>query len=468
MSAISKASDMLGALRASADGAFRSLSGAPKARSQPKPDFAPLDPTRAFLPGEEPAGEPEGALPLSSLLEESAHAMVRRNDELRGLSRNLAARIEERRNGEITMAAQAVRVVIGLVWLGVAIWLYNAILTARADGLAAIPGGAALADAAVLMQTFLIVAGAGLGVAFGVAALARALGNADNSGVCREAEKLGGAIADATGEFDKTLSALRGAMDRRAHPADAVNDLSRAHLTALEAHAFFREIGFLTGAEDDQSLRQFRTFLGRSVSGGGGGLLDLAITFIAGGAFGALAMHVAIGPEPEPVTQAKSVLSIMQYPWAVQLILAGGLLYAGAGAFLSLFTGPLTEGVAASARADALTALRSGFAAQSALRPADITRRIKDAVDVFRARIGGSSSGRNQSAMANHDPAFSTEEDTPEWRRRDSSVKFVDAGFSAAPERWRTDAYAKKFSSHESRDTAAKRGGEALKNPPRR
>ena len=117
--------------------------------------------------------------------------------------------------------------------------------------------------------------------------------------------------------------------------------------------------------------------------------------------------------------------------------------------------------------AEALTALRSGYAAQSALHPADVTRRIKDAVDIFRARVGGGAAGRNQSASANHGAAFSTQEDAPEWRRRDSSVKFVASGFSPAPESWRTDAFAKKFEAPAERETGSKRDGEGLKNRPR-
>lgn len=473
-----KLPDMLGAIRASADGALKRLSGGTDA---PAPTsgraFFPLDPTRAFLPGETEEGEGPGAAPLSTLLEEAAHAMVRRKDDLAGLAAGLAARIEERRNGEIAMAAQAVRVVIGLVWLGVAVWLYNAALVARADGFAALPGGMPLAHAGALMETFLLVAAAGLGVAFAVGALARAFGNADNGRVAREAERFGAAVAGAAGEFDAALAALRGAMDRRRHPADAVDDLSRAHLTALEAHAFFREIAFITGADDDNARRLFRGFLARAARGGDGGAFAAILAFLSGGVLGGLGVYVLTAPTPDvPDAAPQAALAIMEYPWAAQLLILGGALYAGAGALLSFFSGPLTEGVAARARADALTALRSGFAAESSMGPTDVTRRIKDAVDVFRARVGGrpaasaSHAGartefpRTGDARANQGAAFSADDDVPEWRRRDSSVKFVATDFAAAPQPFRTDAFAKKFSSPDDRNTAAKRGGEDLEN----
>lgn len=457
---------------------FSAKTASPKASAAGRA-FAPMDPTVALFPGQTGDEGEAGSLPLTTLLEQSAHAMARRKDDLREPAARLAARIAERREGEVTLAAQAFRVLIGLVWLGVAIWLYIAVLNARADGVSVVGPGIPLDDASVLMQVFLIVAGAGLGVAFGVAALTRAFGNADNDRIKKDAAAFGGAIADAADEFDSTLSALRSAMDRRGHPADAVDDLSRAHLTALEAHDFFREISFLNGAEDEHSRRMLRGFLARA-AGGGAGPSPL-LTFASGGLLGAFITYALVAPpRPEEIEGVgKATLAIMQYPWAAKLIVIGGLIYALVGAALSFFTGPLTDRVAEKARADALTAIRSGFAARSVLHPADISHRIKDAVDVFRARVGGGGSGggarggASRSAMGpapaqtNHASAdFSSEPPEsrePEWRRRDSSVKFVDAGFSPAPESWRTDAFAKKFEAHELRGSEAKRDGEGAK-----
>ncbi len=453
---------MLNALRASADTALKRLApskGAPSASLPEAETDRPIfsDPTTALFPsGAAAEDEGEHALPLAMQLEQSAQAMARRKDELREPAQRLLARIEERRDGEVTLMTQALRVLIGLVWLGVAAWLYLEFLNARADGIGVIAGSVPLEDAQVLIRAFLIVAGAGLGVAFLVAALTRALGNADNGRIKREAEALGAAMADAATEFDETLSTLRGSMDKRGRPADAVDDLSRAHLTALEAHDFFREINFLTGEEDERARRMFKGFLSRAgVAGGGASFMDFVLVFALGLLGGAVMMHVAIAPEPEPVSDVKSVMAVASYPWAIKLIVLGGLLYALAGGVLSIFARPMTEGLAEKARADALTKLRSGFAARSALHPADITRRIKDAVDVFRARVGGTS----RTASANHSNAdFSAEASEPEWRRRDSSVKFVETGFAGAPQEWRTDAYAKKFEASGTGKTETKRG----------
>ena len=438
------------------------------------PLFQSFDPTKALFPSDESAEDERGrGLPLSTLLEDSARAMVHRADQLRAQSDGLAMRIGERRDAEITLAAQAIRVLIGLVWLGVAGWLFYSVMNARADGLSVIGANMPVDDARVLIRTFFFVAAAGLGVAFAVATLAKLFGNADNKRVTAEAERLGAAIAEASTEFDHTLTNLRSAMDKRKPAADGVYDLSRAHLTALEAHAFYREVEFLTNAEGLHAQRLFKGFLARP-SGGAAPAFPL---FLAGALLGAGVTFLAVAPRPEPVEPA-TALAIMQYPWAAQLLFFGGVLYAAACMFASLFGGALTEGVAAKARAEALTALRSGFTAREAPRPSDVIRRIEDAIDVFRARVGGAgSAGRNQLAgseaakwsgvsnQANAD--FSEGDDIPQWRRRDSSVKFVKTDFAGAPEQWRTDAYAKKFEAETGRDTAAKRDTPTLKNPRR-
>lgn len=428
--------------------------------------FAAMDPTVALFPGENDEAERAGSLPLTTLLEESAHAMARRKDDLRQPAARLAECIDERREGKATLAAQALRILIGVVWLGVAIWLY---LSAQKAGFS-IP----LDDAKVLMRAFLIVAAAGLGVAFGVVALTRIFGNADNERVKKAAGALGGAIADTSDEFNATLSSLRSNMDRRGHPADAVDDLSRAHLTALEAHDFFREISFLTGTDDEHSKLMFRGFLARA-AGGGVGPSPLSTLFL-GGVIGALTVYFLYVPKPEsPVGIGEATLAIMEYPWAAKLIVIGGVAYALTGVVLSFFADALTAGVAEKARADALTAIRSSFTAKSVLHPSDLSHRIKDAVDVFRARVsgGGARGGavsRSASTQTNHAgadfAAEPAETDEPAWRRRDSSVKFIDAGFSPAPESWRTDAFAKKFEAHSMRGSEAKRGGEGAKKRP--
>ncbi|MEX6632349.1 hypothetical protein [Hyphococcus lacteus] len=462
---------MLHALQASANTAFARLRGqSNEAQPAPHASFENADPTQAFFPSDK-SSDREGTLPLSARLEEAAQGIVRRSDDLRRAANGLSARIAERRAGEVTMLTQGLRFLIGSVWLAVAAWLFYGVMSARADGLSVTAGNIPVADAISLVEMFMIVAAAGLGGALTVGIFTRLMGNADNRRIRKEAEALGIEIANASAEFDRELTTLRKQMDNRSAQADAVSELSRAHLTALEACAYFREIAFLTGAEGDHAQRLFKGFLSRRGPSQSLPILDFGLGMFAG----FILTVFFILPKPDP-TEIMNALGIAQYPWAIQLILMGSFLYAIAGALMSLAAGPATESTAAAARTEALDALRSGFTAQEAPRPADVIRRIEDMLDVYRARVSGrgtaptpTSGGRNEfapKAADTNQTSFKAEDESlPEWRHRDSSVRFVETDFSGVPERWRTDAFSKKFSAPEGRNTGSKRGHGTLKNP---
>ena len=149
---------------------------------------------------------------------------------------------------------------------------------------------------------------------------------------------------------------------------------------------------------------------------------------------------------------------------ALGALLLGGLAFAMVGLVFSILGGLIAGDTAARARTEALDALRGAFTSQGAPRPNDIIRRIEDAVDVFRARVGGRSSARHQDAATNH---ADVDESDPPWRNRDSSAKFVETSFQSAPQEWRADAYAKKFEAGGDQKTGSKRGLLGLKNPSR-
>ena len=441
----SKKQGVLSRLSASVDSALTRLAGtkAVEKTQAGKPSFVSIDPTTVMFPDARDV-EDSGALPLGMMLEKSAHAMVRRADDLREDANKLIARIGERVDGEVTLRAQGARVIISLVWLGTAAWLYISGLNAEANNLSNLPDGMPAEDAFVLVRTFFTVAAAGIGVAFAVAALTNVFGNGDNRKVREEGEQLGLAIADASREFDDTLTDLRSAMDRRNNPADSIKDLSAAHMTALEACAYFRDIGFLTSVEGAQAQRLFRGFLHRGYENPPP-MLERLSMFVSGAGLGALFVYLKYVPRPEAVEPA-TPLAILQYPWALALLLLGGLAYAGVGVVFSLIPGLAAGDTEAKAREEALSALRGAFTSREAPRPNDVIRRIEDAVAVFRARIGGRALRTGQADANQQDPASVDldGDDTaiPAWRKRDSSVKFVETGFQAAPREWRTDAYA--------------------------
>lgn len=425
------------------------------------------DPTDTFFPDE--SGSNSDGVSLNIMLEDSATAIAQRAATLDETANQLNIRIAERVSGEITIRAQGFRVLVSLLWLGIAAWLYISALNAQAADLITLPNGMAVDDAFVLMRVFGIVAAAGLGVALGIATLTNGFGRGDNRKVRAEGEALGAAIADDALEFDQSLTDLRNEMDRRGAAGDAVTDLSRAHMTALEACAYFRRMPFLTTEDRSEAERQFRGFLYRRPESGPALFENLSM-FIAGAGFGALYIWFNYVPSPEPIGPA-TPLAIMQYPWAAAALMLGGLAYAGAGALFSMLGGLIAGDTSAKARAEALDALRSAFTTREAPRPADVIRRINDAVDVFKARVGGSHGGgaRSRFAEANHSPDneadFAGDEtDVPLWRRRDSSVKFVETGFQAAPARWRTNPE-ENFSADESDAPDAKRSFFGLKNP---
>lgn len=426
------------------------------------------DPTDTFFPGDKTSSG--DGVSLNIMLEDSATAIAQRADTLDQTANRLNARIAERVSGEITLRAQGFRVLIGILWFGLAAWLYISALNAQAAGQSILLSGMAVDDAFVLMRVFGIVAAAGLGVAFGIATLTNGFGRGDNRKVRTEGDALGGAIADDALEFDQALTNLRTEMDRRGAAGDAVTDLSRAHMTALEACAYFRRMPFLTTEDRSEAEHQFRGFLRRRPESGPD-LFETLGVFIAGAGVGALYIWFNYVPSPEP-TGPVTPLAIMQYPWAAAALMLGGLAYAGAGALFSMLGGLIAGDTAAKARAEALDALRSAFTTREAPRPADVIRRINDAVDVFKARVASGGRGKFDDANqdgANQSPAneadFAGEDaDTPAWRRRDSSVKFVETGFQAAPARWRTNPE-ENFSADETDAPDAKRSFFGLKNP---
>ena len=256
---------MLAQLSASVNGALSKLGGA-EAAKEAKAEFRSLDPTRISLPGGAPSDDEATSVPLGMMLDESAKAIVDRTSQLKREADKLVARIGERLEGEVTLRTQFFRLLIALGWFGVAVWLYLGGLNAQAADLATLPNGIPVDHAMALSRTFFIVAAAGAGVAFGISALVNGFGRGDNRRIREQAETFGLAIADASRGFDQTLTKLRDSMDNRGDPADSVAELSRAHLTALEACAYFRDIAFLTHAEGDDARRLFKGFLARRPS----------------------------------------------------------------------------------------------------------------------------------------------------------------------------------------------------------
>lgn len=392
------------------------------------PTILPPDPAKILFPAGD--GAPDRSRGgLGDELERSARAITLRQARLEEEASLLAATIRERLDGEATLLTQGLRICIVVVWALLAVtlaWISRGGDVAWAVWMGPVPTD----DAFVLARAFAILAAAGFVVALAVAGLVFALGKGDNNRVRARAAWLGSEAGAFAVDFDNELKRLRDAMDeRKENPSAAVSELSRMHLTALEAAAFFRSMPFLTDAREE-AMMQFRGFL-RGRGGAGASTFETYLLgFFTGVFFMGLAAPMQIQlPVDIPDFSAN-------YPWAVLSMLLGGFVFAIAGLLVNVGRGLLTAGAARQARSEALDAVRSGFVSKNAPRIESVIQRIEDAVDVFQARLSG---WRPKSALG---PEPETE--TPSWRKPPEAPRFVETTFASAPKAFLADAPGEK------------------------
>lgn len=390
------------------------------------------DPARILFPEASFAAAEFAAHPPGSLgdsLQASAKHIADSQIKLAERARMLSRALNDRLDGEVTLIAQGLRIMIATVWAFFAFILAWTYLT-RDPSWTAFVGPIAPGDAALLSQAFAIIAGAGMAVAFLRAFIVFSLGKGNNNLLRARSSELGDEAAEIALEFDRELDRWRRAMDGRQHnPADAVQDLSRAHLTALEAAVFFRSIQFLTDAERGEAALKFRGYLKRHQGGGGNG--GAAIPFFFFGFFFGAVYVSTLYPAPPAVLGNVPIPTIANYPWALLLILGGALVYALSGLLVDSFRGVFTGPAERQARDEALDAVRSGFIAKNAPRIESVIQRIVDALDVYKARVAG--------ARKTTDSTHHSAEEIPEWRRGPEPPRFVETPFAAAPKAWRTN-----------------------------
>ncbi|WP_428410492.1 hypothetical protein [Hyphococcus sp.] len=428
--------------------------------------FAPLDPTVALFPGEAADGQATDDLSFSLDYRLSGAAANVEGREAMLQSNAIALKnvSDDRAGGEKSLTIWGVRFLIALGWLGLGFWLSQSALYARANGLETAFGGTTPEDAVALSEPFLLAGGVGAAAAILMIAFVFLRGDATNDRLRRRSEAFGDELAREARKLNAALKSYRDKVVASASGAAGVAAASQAHLTALEAAYFFRNISFLTTVNADSADDAYQRFLHRYCpSASGYSFADIVVAIILGTIVGLglgrkLFKPAAEGAEP-------LVLAIMDYPWAVQALVYGGLVYLLTGITMEFFSGVIGRREMSKARKDALDSMRSAYTAQEAPLESEVVRQVEDVVAILAARLGGAGTGAGKTNHSGTD--FSADAAEPEWRRRDSSVKFVDAGFSPAPESWRTDAFSKKFEAQNLRGSGAKRGGEAFKNKPR-
>ena len=300
-------------------------------------------------------------------------------------------------------------------------------------------------------------------------------GNGTDAKLRRVGQQFGDDLAAIAREFNDDLKIFREKVANGARSAGTiVPAVSQAHLTALEARVFFNDIGFLTTVDDHNADDKYRQFIQRySTTAGIGTFEALLVAMLM--LFIGIALGFFYGWKKFNATPAEpTVLAIMQYPWAADALLWGGVLF--------LFTGLIVDGLfglfsgphLAKARKAALDSVRSAYTAQEAPLVTEVVRQVEDVVEILRASLGGggSNSSLNPSEtltdIERQSPAYARQSmaakqnqapdgDGQTWRGRDSSVRFVETSFTGSPKTWRTDAYAKKFTEKSTRQTRSNR-----------
>lgn len=373
--------------------------------------------------------------------------------------------ISERRDGSVTMIAWGIRFIIAILFGGIALQLVLAGLSDTSASQVIGIGLVQAEDIRTLTYLFAFAATIGLFFVFLGGGIVSLVGKADNKNVRREASEFGETAAKLATRFDQELKDHRAAMDTREPKIEAVSDLSRAHLVALEAAVYFRNIEFLISNRDARD--GFSRFLRLGFSGGSRPGLDFQMLLVGflGGAF---LMVMWIGP-PDVDIELPDFTKI-KYPMVDIWIVLGSFAYLFAGfvaeVFGALFNGPLEKSV----REEALEAARSGFVAGQPPRIEDVIQRIEDALEVYKARVGaqGSAIGSlTATAPGGRKLATTQTDDVPHWRRPKEGPRFVDPSFDAAPKSWRTDAYAQFLSKKSSPSPDTKRSLLPLKKPQR-
>ncbi|MEM8772503.1 MAG: hypothetical protein AAGD92_12715 [Pseudomonadota bacterium] len=328
----------------------------------------------------------------------------------------LAEQIEANAQAKITVTAQAVRLLISLVWLGAAVWFF---LTG--------PGGAAPGDSKALSALFAMIGGAGAFAALYVIVIALATGRLGVKRIRDGAAVLGGDIA----------AQLRTLED---------SDAKKEGRAAIEANAFLRGLDFadraMTGPAEADAKTAFAEYLARGKQDGArsdvqnsarsgkpqNGAVVFVIAVVAACAVG-LAAGAGVSLEPP---------AIAAYPAALWAIITGGALYLFAGILTAgLFGASMIAKTRQRGEAAAFSAVTAALSASRAPAPADIMRRF-GAADISPPPV--------------HAPSFDQTVEEARSRGADSSDRLFDSApdsarisFQAAPKSFRVDAFSKKI-----------------------
>ncbi len=472
--------NMMGQMRAKATHILSLFSQKPSSESarpnaeDTKQSFAFSDPTTVLFPDDTDDGDAPDR-PNSNLREQlriSGKSILKNQKTINSHAMQLSSDIGAREGGLVSNLANFTRFGIVVYWLYAAYRMQPLKMQGGAT-----PFGQMTAEQVSAVFDIFITLGAigAAGAMMGIL-ITFISGNSSNAKLQNTAREFGKKAASIARDFDVALTKVRNAMDQHKNEyVLAIKALSQGHLTATETAAFFEFLPILNDGVDDRTERNdFFNFLKRSAPNVGEPhiikLLVLLVGLIIGAWFGFLAGFIQFAPKPETATNLQSLLQL--FPDAAGAILLPAVAYSSVGIIYDLFRTPLSlgAGVRQQALAESLDAVRAPFTGSDAPRMNDIAQRIIDALDVYIGQVRGQFGRRDH--QTNHTSESSADfseqsDETPSWRRRDTSARFVDTDFQAAPDTFRTDAYAKKIEADRAGKTGSKRGLFKLKNQPR-
>ena len=295
-------------------------------------------------------------------------------------------------------------------------------------------------------------------------------------------------LADLSHAIDGELRTYKDQVTHDAYNADAmIANVSRAHLTALEAKLLFQPIDFLTMRDERQAKAGFRDYITSAApQPGPNGILTMLIFTILGFIFGIGIGYNLFDPNSGALlsqlleTQA---FPLSAYPQVGLAFFISLMIYAYAGLFSNSVIAALgPQAMASKGAANALNAVRSAFFAADAPTPDDIITHVETIAEILTLRLSSApKKGQTKSAHQMNEAAYApqdhapqdiggasfAEEDVPSWRRTKQGPRFVDTGFQSAPQSWRADPHLDLDGKNISRGSGAKRSLLSFKNTPR-
>ena len=130
---------------------------------------------------------------------------------------------------------------------------------------------------------------------------------------------------------------------------------------------------------------------------------------------------------------------VQTYPYAAAAMIAGAIVFATAGVLGLPFSNDALAMRRSRLRARAIDLTAAQMKANGA------TAHIDRLLDTTRVHGAATTQAPVETPKAETPQSDLSLIEDPAWRKRDSSIRFVDTGFQAAPKTWRTDAFSQKF-----------------------